>query len=219
MYRFHLYFTVRKILYDIKCPIPVDGSFNQVNNHIDKRAYLDICREFKVDPHRNFKQSRDTTSNGLGTAYYLDNLTGTPRFLAVPGNDYNPRDIPGKVYVGQYAGTNWMGFGWKDPPEGSGHNSKYVISFLEQSPNVANAWQDFIPSRSQGLTQAGIIRINESIRAYVYALLGAQAQTKTSVLTYGTGLDAQRQFNVIVESLINVEEDIQTGINQFQDSL
>ena len=70
VYRFHLYFTVRKILYDIKCPIPGDVAFNQVKNPIDKRAYLDICREFKVDPLHNFKQTRDSVSNGLGTAYF-----------------------------------------------------------------------------------------------------------------------------------------------------
>ena len=65
----------------------------------------------------------------------------------------------------------------------------------------------------------GITKINESIRAYVYALLGAQAQTKTSVLTEGTGLDAQQQFITIVESLINAEPDLEQSIDQFQDSL
>ena len=60
----------------------------------------------------------------------------------------------------------------------------------------------------------GITKINESIRAYVYALLGAQAQTKTSVLTEGTGLDAQLQFITIVESLINAEPDLEQSIDQ-----
>ena len=49
--------------------------------------------------------------------------------------------------------------------------------------------------------------------------MGAQAQTKTSVLTEGTGLDAQQQFITIVESLINAEPDLEQSIDQFQDSL
>ena len=65
----------------------------------------------------------------------------------------------------------------------------------------------------------GVTRVNESIPAYVYALLGSPAQTKMSVLTRGTGLNAQRQFSVIINALINVEDNLQTEINQFQDSL
>ena len=63
----------------------------------------------------------------------------------------------------------------------------------------------------------GVTKINESIRAYVYALLGAQAQTKTSVLAPGTGLDAQRQFNTIIEDIINSVDSLDESINQFQD--
>ena len=65
----------------------------------------------------------------------------------------------------------------------------------------------------------GITEINESFRAYAYALLGAQPQTKTSVLAEETGLDAQDQFIMIVESLINSEPYLEQSINQFQDLL
>ena len=93
-----------------------------------------------------------------------------------------------------------------------------VKLLAEQSDAAATAWGDFIPKTSS-FTDVGITKINESIRAYVYALLGAQAQTKTSVLTEGTGLDAQQQFITIVESLINSEPDLEQSIDQFQDSL
>ena len=49
--------------------------------------------------------------------------------------------------------------------------------------------------------------------------MGVQAQTKTSVLTKGMGLDAQHQFITIVESLINTEPVLEQSIDQFQDSL
>ena len=179
------------------------------------------CRLIGVDQRKSFKQQRDTTSNGLGAAYYYD--SGKGKYLpvsqfdlaSISSNDYDPRDLHAH---GKYAGSTLMGFGWPDPPKGSGHGSTITVTWLEQSDAAATAWGDFIPKTSS-FTDVGITKINESIRAYVYALLGAQAQTKTSVLTEGTGLDAQQQFITIVESLINAEPDLEQSIDQFQDSL
>lgn len=211
LFNFHLYFTIRKILYNLVAPIPGDDVFNALNNRYDKRAFTDTCRVFGIDQSKSFKQTRDTTSNGLGTAYYYNS-----GYVPVPGKNYDPHDLG--VNYGTYAGATYMGFGLTDPPKGSGHASTYTVTWLEQSKDVLTGWSDFIPKTSS-FTEVGITKINESIRAYVYALLGAQAQTKTSVLTPGTGLDAQHQFVTIVESLINSEPDLEQSINQFQDSL
>ena len=48
--------------------------------------------------------------------------------------------------------------------------------------------------KSNGFTHAGIVRINESIRMFVWALLGVQSQIRVEILKVGTGFDAQKQF-------------------------
>ena len=49
----------------------------------------------------------------------------------------------------------------------------------------------FIPDTSEGFTQAGVERLNDNIRTYVWAILGAQAQIRSNILKAGTGFDAQ----------------------------
>ena len=67
-----------------------------------------------------------------------------------------------------------------------------LVSHIEQSPRTAVAGVKFIVDESQGFTDIGTEQINDSIRTYVYAILGAQAQAKTGILKPGTGLDAKR---------------------------
>ena len=42
----------------------------------------------------------------------------------------------------------------------------------------------FVLDVSDGFTQAGISRINDSIRTFVWAILGAQSQARTSILAW-----------------------------------
>ena len=48
-----------------------------------------------------------------------------------------------------------------------------LVSHIEQSIQVERAWVKFILDESRGFTDVGIERINDSIRTYVYAILGA----------------------------------------------
>ena len=67
----------------------------------------------------------------------------------------------------------------------------------------------FILDKSEGFTQAGVQRLSDSIRTYVWAILGAQAQTRSNILKAGTGFDAQKQFLANVEDAIASPVDIQ----------
>ena len=44
-----------------------------------------------------------------------------------------------------------------------------------------NAWNQFVLETSNGFTNMGLDRINESIRVYVWCILGAQSSTKAWV--------------------------------------
>ena len=50
----------------------------------------------------------------------------------------------------------------------------------------------FVLDKSEGFTQAGVERRNDSIHTYVWAILGAQAQTPSDIIKTGTGFDAQK---------------------------
>ena len=55
--------------------------------------------------------------------------------------------------------------------------------------------------KSEGFTQVGSERLNDSIRVYVWDILGAQAQTRSNILKTGTGFDAQKQFLADIDCL------------------
>ena len=64
------------------------------------------------------------------------------------------------------------------------------------------------------------LRLNDSIRTYVYCILGAQAETRSAITgQFGTELDAQKQFIKLLEDSINQHADIPTSIARYQKSL
>lgn len=57
----------------------------------------------------------------------------------------------------------------------------------------------FILQNSIGFSWAGIARINDFIRTYIYCILGAQVQARTTIIGHSrTSPDAQKQFVEIV---------------------
>ena len=46
IFRFHIYFTIRKILHQLQVPLPGNKSFNEFNNYYDKQKYEQLRIEF-----------------------------------------------------------------------------------------------------------------------------------------------------------------------------
>ena len=90
------------------------------------------------------------------------------------------------------------------------------VSYISQGHE---AWSSFILDNSQGFTAPGVERLNDSISAYVWAILGAQAQTHTSILGSGTAFDGQNQFLANVEDAISSPVDIPSAIEHYQSIL
>jgi hypothetical protein len=62
---------------------------------------------------------------------------------------------------------------------------------------------EFILEKNNDLTSPGIQRLNDSIRAFIYCLLGAQAETRSAIInSFGTELDAQRELKKLLEDAI-----------------
>ena len=63
---------------------------------------------------------------------------------------------------------------------------------MRHNRNSSGAWTTFVLDKSEGFTQAGVERLNDLIRTYVWAILGAQAETRSNICKTGTGFDVQK---------------------------
>ena len=55
VFRFHVYYQVRRILEELQAPLPQDRAWSPFQNPYDRRAYERICREFGVDPATDWR--------------------------------------------------------------------------------------------------------------------------------------------------------------------
>ena len=173
--------------------IPGPG-MDAVNNPYDRRGYERICNEFGVSPHTDWKI--DGPNQGLGRVYnYWTN------------NGYHP------VGAGEYDPSR-MSFTAQTT------NSVLHMDFIKQdAAGVDKAWKTFILNKSDGFTHPGVERLNNSIRTYVWAILGAQSQTRAGILGSGTAFDAQKQFLADIEDAISSPVDLSSAISRYQDVL
>ena len=74
----------------------------------------------------------------------------------------------------------------------------------------------FAPNKTAGLTQAGLARINQSIEAFVYCILGAQANVRTSIIGEGgRAKEAQTEFLTLMEGAIS-QPDLAKSVQRYQ---
>ena len=82
IYRFHIYYHVRRILKILEIPLPYENSFNQYNNPYNREKFIGICSEYGVSNDltkwRNQKyfttwQSRAWETGKPGMSYINEN--------------------------------------------------------------------------------------------------------------------------------------------------
>ena len=82
IYRFHVYYHIRRILKILEIPLPYENSFNQYNNPYNHEKFIGICSEYGVSNNltkwRNQKyfstwQSRAWETNKPGMSYINEN--------------------------------------------------------------------------------------------------------------------------------------------------
>jgi len=169
--------------------LPGDPTFNQYNNHYDVASCKRLCNEFGIGPSSDFRYTHGA-NHGLGSVYvYAGGPTKTD-FL--------------------YPGSN------KFSDEGGKADKGNLIYFIE-SGSASDAQSDwFAPNTASGLTQAGLSRINQSIEAFVYCVLGAQVNVRSSILgSGGRAKEAQSEFLVLVEDAI-IETDLAKSVQRYQ---
>ena len=82
--------------------------------------------------------------------------------------------------------------------------------------SAVEGWKQFMIEESQGFTKAGIIRLDDSIRTYVYCILGSQAQTRSSILT---SKETQQHFVDLLELNIKSQFSIPESITKYEESI
>ena len=76
-----------------------------------------------------------------------------------------------------------------------------------------------MPNYSQGITRAGLASINQSIEAYCYCILGAQARTRSTIHGISGGaIETQREFLDRIEDSI-VLKNISDSIQRYQEAI
>ena len=74
----------------------------------------------------------------------------------------------------------------------------------------------FSPNKANGLTQAGLSRINQSIEAFVFCILGSQVNVRSSIQGVGgRAKEAQNEFLVLMENAIN-QPDLAKSVQRYQ---
>ena len=190
-YKFHVYFTVRRILFQMggiqsMSALPGDPSFNPSNNKYDVASYKRICAEFGIHPTSDFRFTGGK-NNGLGNVYIW------------PG----PED-------GGFSYPGWMKFS----DEGGKSIDGNLIAFIQPDDIEQYAW--FVPKKSLGLTKAGLARINQSIEAFVYYILGAQVNVRSSIIgDGGRATETQTEFLTLMESAI-IQPDLAQSVQRYQ---
>ena len=188
-YQFHVYYTTRKILYEMggiqsKNALPDDPAFNQKNNPYDVASYKRICAEFGIDPSTDFRFTHGQ-NHGLG---YVNIMYSDGPFAHKQWK-YPPSDLSNSSSQ-RLTGD-------------SGTTDNNTIAFIRNDQGADKQFEHFVPNQTGGLTLNGLGRINRSIEAFGYCILGAQANTRTSILgTLGTARNTQTDFLVLIEDAL-----------------
>ena len=107
--------------------------------------------------------------------------------------------------------------GWmKFSDEGGKAIKGDLISFIRPDAVSAIQYDWFAPKAAAGLTQAGLSRINQSIEAFVYCIVGAQVNVRSSILGEGgRAKEAQTEFLTLMEDAIR-QTDLAKSVQRYQ---
>ena len=90
------------------------------------------------------------------------------------------------------------------------------LSYERNIQGADSQFEHFIPNYAQGLSQPGLLRLNQSIEAFVYCVLGAQVDARSSIIgNGGRAAEVQSQFPVPLEGEIR-SPDISKSVSRYQ---
>ena len=155
-------------------------------------SYKRICAEFGIDSTSDFRFT-GRKNHGLGDVY-----------IGVSGH--------GAMKTGQAYPGGFYKFG----DEGGKAKDGNLIDYIELDAVAYSQYDWFAPNKTSGLTQAGLARVNQSIEAFVYCILGAQVNVRSSILGEGgRAKEAQTEFLTLMEDAIR-QPDLAKSVQRYQ---
>ena len=196
---FHVYFTIRRILCELGVALPDTDAFNPLDNPIDKGKYQALCKEFGLDDP-DFRWTRGT-NGGLGDVHAYDHVH--EHYSNVQTNPWFSKNE-----------KKWPSGGLHFSDE-SGSSNK-VIQSIRNDAHHGKQHEWFALWKGRGITRVGLGRLNRSIEALVYCVLGAQANVRNPIVGSGGGVqEAQQEMLLLFESAV-IEESISKSITRYQ---
>ncbi|KAL9982062.1 hypothetical protein ACROYT_G010852 [Oculina patagonica] len=168
--------------------------------------------------HEAAPTSSTTSTTWLRTKEYVLSSVSTRQAISV-SQQAQTTDLVTFISGSQY----WSEKFWGKIPdydkfsdEGGTASKGNLIQYIEPD-DAAYAQADwFCPNGTEGLTQAGLSRVNQSIEAFVYCILGSQVNVRSSILgTGGRAKEAQSEFLVLVEDAIR-QPDLAKSVQRYQ---
>ena len=162
------------------CALPDDTAFDQINNTHDLAAIDRIKKEFNAPT--DFRNKRGP-NGGLGDIHaHFSSLGHRTKELNLSHTTWS---------------HSWPQTRFKFRGESGSSNNRVIDYIMNSDPNQ-EGW--FMLRESYGLTMAGKGRLNRSIEAFVYCVLGAQVNMRSSI----TGQSGSAQE--VKQELINLFE-------------
>ena len=192
--KFHVYFTVRRALYELGVPLPDESAFDQVDNVYTKSAFESLCNEFGVvNADFRFKKGRN---HGMGNVY-----------VGGDSEEYE-MDIGSKE-------SYWSRKVYLFEDEGAtARKGNRIENIHNLDGKKQYSW--FVPAKGVGLTRRGMGRINRSLEAFVYCVLGAQVNIRSGIVgDSGGAVEAQQEMLKLFESAV-IEESLATSVQRYQ---
>jgi len=111
-------------------------------------------------------------------------------------------------------GTAYPGGYYKFSDEGGKAKDGNLLYFIE--PDHVSQYDWFAPNKAAGLMQVGLARINQSIEAFVYCILGAQVNVRSSIIGEGgRAKEAKTEFLNLMEGAIS-QPDLAKSVPRYQ---
>ena len=159
------------------------------------RPIKKFCAEFGVDPSTDFRYKKGS-NHGLGYMFIY-----VPRAGPVPN---------GMSYPSAKA---------KFSDEGGNASDGNAVYFIRNDDGTGKQFEYFAPNHAKGFTDIGLARINQSVQAYCYSVLGAQANSHRSIIgDSGSAKNTQLDFLILVEDAIKTL-DASNGPVKYQDAI
>ena len=182
--------------------LPGDPTFNQKENKYDSPSFERICAEFGIDPNTDFRFVHGQ-NHGLGYCYVPGDPQPFKNWTYPPASLDNPSSqrFPDERGSATETGNKYLG-----------NELDHIVN--EEGSDRQFDW--FVPERTEGLTQAGLSRLNQSIEAFVYCVLGAQVNVRSSILgDGGRAKEAQTEFLVLLEESVR-QPNLSKSVQRYQ---